>query len=78
MRIYRAGQDVEIYEAPAINLNGHVYLFAEFLDWLDGGKPSVTRIEDNVKSFAMVIAAVETTVDGQPKRITDYFTNLDL
>ncbi|MDQ1318266.1 MAG: Gfo/Idh/MocA family oxidoreductase [Candidatus Poribacteria bacterium] len=78
MRIHRAGQDVEIYEAPAINLNGHVYLFAEFLDWLDGGKPSVTRIEDNVKSFVMVIAAVETTVEGQPKRIADYFIDLDL
>ena len=78
MRIHRARQDVEIYEAPAIKLNGHAYLFAEFLDWLDGEKPSVTRIENNIKSFAMVMAAVGTTADGQPKRIADYFMDLDL
>jgi hypothetical protein len=78
MRIHRAGQDVEIYEAPAIKLNGHAYLFAEFLDWMDGEKPSVTRIENNIKSFAMVMAAVGTTADGQPKRIADYFMDLDL
>jgi predicted dehydrogenase len=78
MRIHRAGQDVEVYEAPSMNLFGHDYLFAEFLDWLDSKQPSVTRIEDNIKSFAMVIAAVETTVDGQPKQIADYLCDLDL
>ncbi|MGB9597584.1 MAG: Gfo/Idh/MocA family protein [Candidatus Poribacteria bacterium] len=76
--IHRAGQDVEVYEAPAMNISGHNFLFAEFLDWLDGGKPSVTRIEDNIKSFVMVIAAVDATKDGQSKHIADYLTDLDL
>jgi len=78
MTINRAGQDVEIYEAPAMGIVGHNYLFAEFLNWLDGGKPSVTRIEDNIRSFVMVIAAVDATSDGQSKRIADYLTDLDL
>jgi len=47
-------------------------LLKEFVDWLDGGAPSATRIEDNLKSFALVIAAMETTVDGQPKKIAEY------
>ena len=51
---------------------GHEYLLKEFVDWLEGSKASATRIEDNLQSFALVIAAMETTVDGQPKRIADY------
>ena len=49
---------------------------ASFLDWLDGGEPSVTRIEDNIQSFTMVIAAMEATLDGQPRKIADYLTDL--
>ena len=72
MTIHRVGQQTEVYEAPAISRSGHEYLFDEFLNWLDGRTPSATRIEDNIKSFAMVIAAMETTLDGQPKQIADY------
>ena len=56
----------------------HHHLFDEFLNWLEGGKPSDTRIEDNIKSFVLVIAAMETTLDGQPKQIADYLKDLDL
>ena len=69
--ITRVGQDPECYTAPALKWDNHNHLFAEFLDWLDGGAPSSTRIQDNIKSFAMVIAAMQTTLDGQPKRIAD-------
>jgi len=78
MKIYKAGQENQIYNAPGIKLNGHDHLFDEFLNWLDDGKPSVTRIEDNIKSFCMVIAAMETTQDNQPKRIADYISDLNL
>jgi len=78
MTIHRVGQEKEVYDAPDIPFSGHNYLFNEFLDWLDGGEPSATRIEDNIQSFTMVIAAMETTVDGQPKRIADYLKDLDL
>jgi predicted dehydrogenase len=78
MTIHRVGQAPEVYDAPNIPRFGHEYLFDEFLNWLDGGEPSATRIEDNIKSFALVIAAMETTVDGQPKRIADYLSDLEL
>lgn len=63
---------------PVGDFWGHVYLFDEFLRWLDGGLPSATRIEDNIKSFVMAIAAAEATVDGQPKEIATYLSDLDL
>ncbi len=73
--VHRVGQELEAHEAPEIPRFGHVHLFNEFIDWLDGGPPSVTRVEDNINSFAMVIAAMETTLDGQPERIADYLTS---
>ncbi len=69
--ITRVGQDHETYRAPTLTWDNHQHLFAEFLDWLDGGPPSATRIQDNIQSFAMVIAAVQTTTDGQPKQISE-------
>ena len=72
VQITRVGQEPEAYDAAPMEWAGHEYLLKEFVDWLDGGAPSATRIEDNLKSFALVIAAMETTVDGQPKKIADY------
>ena len=76
--IHQVGQESETYEAPEISRFGHEHLFDEFINWLDGGAPSATRIEDNIKSFALVIAAMETSVDGQSKRIADYLSGLNL
>lgn len=70
--ITRVGEAPDSYVAPPLKWDNHNHLFEEFLDWLDGGAPSATRIQDNIGSFAMVIAAMETTLDGQPKRIADY------
>jgi predicted dehydrogenase len=78
MRIQQARREAKVYEAPPISLNGHDYLFDEFINWLEGGEPSATRIEDNIQSFTMIIAAMETTLDGQPKKIADYLNDLDL
>jgi len=78
MKIHQVGQEVKIYDAPSAQFSGHDYLFDEFLKWLDGGEPSATRIEDNIKSFAMIIAAMETTVDGQMKPIAGYINDLPL
>ena len=72
VQITRIGQPVEAYHAPALAREGHEYLLQEFVDWLEGGTASATRIEDNLRSFALVIAAMETTQDGMPKRIADY------
>ena len=78
MTLHRVGQAPEVYDAPEIEREGHDHLFDEFLNWLDGGPPSDTRIEKNIISYAMVIAAMETTLDGQPKKIADYVSDLDL
>ena len=78
MTLHRVGGETEVYEAPAIPYYAHQHLFHEFLNWLDGGEPSDTRIEDNIKSFVLVIAAMETTLDGQPKHIADYLEDLVL
>lgn len=78
MKIYRVGQETEVYQATSMARAGHEYLFDEFLHWLDGGQPSATRIEDNIKSFAMIIAAMETTADGQPRQIANYISDLSL
>ena len=78
MKIHQVGQETRIYEAPAIPLSGHDHLFHEFLNWLDGGEASATRIQDNIQSFTMIIAALETTLDGQPKQIADYLSDLNL
>ncbi len=75
--ISRVGQDPVQYTAPGLEWDNHDHLFAEFLDWLDGGRPSTTRIQDNIKSFAMVIAAMQTTLDGQPKQISDLIEGQD-
>ena len=74
--IHRVGKDTEVYEAPEIQWEGHDHLFDEFLNWLDGGPPADTRIEQNIISFAMVIAAKDTTLDGQPKKIADYLSDI--
>ena len=78
MTIHRVGHNPEVYDAPEIEHFGHLHLFDEFLNWLDGDSPSATRIEDNIKSFVLVIAAMETTVDGAPKQIADYLSDLNL
>ena len=76
--IHRVGHNTEVYEAPEIKWEAHDHLFDEFLNWLDGGPASETRIENNIISFAMVIAAKDTTLDGQPKTIEDYVADLNL
>ena len=76
--IHRIGSKPKRYKAPKIARFGHAHLFDEFLNWLDDGSSSVTHIEDNIKSFAMAVAALEATVDGKPKQIADYLSDLDL
>ena len=78
LHVYRTNQETQTLEAPPMRWEGHNYLFDEFLNWLDGGPPSVTRVEQNIKSFAMVMAAMDTTRDGQPRRISDYISDLDI
>ena len=44
---------------------GHAAVLGQFLDWLDGGEPPETRLEENVKTAAALFGAVEASVGGR-------------
>lgn len=43
----------------------HVAVIDQFTTWLDGGPPPETTLEDNIKSVAMVFAAIEASHTNQ-------------
>ena len=51
-------EDVPSVKPPR---EGHQWLIAEFLDWLDGGPPPATEIDDNIKTAAMLFGAIEAS-----------------
>lgn len=75
--VHRAGRRSKTYKAPSLEWFGHAYLFNEFLDWLDGGPPAATRVEDNIRSFAMAVAARDAVGEASPRRIADYLGDAD-
>jgi hypothetical protein len=40
---------------------GHTAIGAQFLDWLDGGPAPATVLQDNIKSAAMLFAAIDAS-----------------
>jgi predicted dehydrogenase len=53
------GADSRTIPAPQVDvLDGHRHQLAAFLDWLDGGPPVETTIDDNGRSIAAVFAAL--------------------
>ncbi|TYL92363.1 Gfo/Idh/MocA family oxidoreductase [Bradyrhizobium rifense] len=47
-------------------------LIEQFCQWLDGGSPMATNIEDNLQSVAMVFSAIESARIGQPIRVQEF------
>lgn len=45
--------------------DGHVAVIGRFLDWLDGGSPPETTIDDALRTMALTFAAAESTHSGQ-------------
>jgi len=43
-----------------------VWLVAQFLEWLDGGEPMETNVEDNLQSVALVEAAIRSSRRDEP------------
>lgn len=61
------GKDQEVVEEIVPDTNphdGHYAVIRQFLDWLDGGSPPVTTLDDNLKTMALTFAAVEATHTG--------------
>ncbi len=65
VRIYEfaAGKGLKVAEVPNIRpeFEGHRWIINEFLNWLDGGSVPDTVVDDNIKSVAMVFAAIEAS-----------------
>ena len=72
MRLHRAGEPDEIVPIPETRLYGHQQIIGDFLDWLEGGDPPETVLDDNVKSMAMVFAAAEAGKTGQTVDVADF------
>jgi predicted dehydrogenase len=49
----------------AIVDQGHGAVIGQFLDWLDGGSEPETVVRDNIKSIAIVFAAIEASQTNQ-------------
>jgi predicted dehydrogenase len=62
------GQPVPLLDRPRW---AHGWLTEQFLDWLDGGEPMPTNVEDNLQSVALIFAAIESSRTGQPVRVQD-------
>jgi len=52
--------------------DGHFAVIARFLDWLDGGSPPVTVLDDNLKTMALTFAAVEATHTGNRVQVSSF------
>jgi predicted dehydrogenase len=69
VRVYRhrRGRGLESQEvaAPVPAQEGHAWIVAEFLDWLDGGPTPATCLDDNLQTAAMVFGAIESARSGQ-------------
>ena len=75
VRIYRhtSGQGLRMDEVPPVKAEyeGHFWQIDEFLKWLDGGPEPDTLVEDNIKSVAMVFAAIEASRTNRPVDVRD-------
>jgi len=59
------GLVTEEVPAPSPRHEGHAWIVSEFLDWLDGGPRAATALDDNLRSAAMIFAAMESARSGQ-------------
>jgi predicted dehydrogenase len=44
----------------------NTWLVEQFVDWLDGGEPMATNVQDNLQSMALIEAAMESSRTGEP------------
>lgn len=60
-RVERGRVEVTEITRDGHHLDGHRSVIRQCLDWLDGGPAPDTRLEDNIKSAAMIFAAIEAS-----------------
>ncbi|UVK48045.1 Gfo/Idh/MocA family oxidoreductase (plasmid) [Mesorhizobium sp. AR07] len=47
-------------------------LIEQFCQWLDGGPPMATNVQDNLQSVALVFSAIESARLGEPVKVQDF------
>jgi predicted dehydrogenase len=50
----------------------NTWLVERFVQWLDGGEPMETNVEDNLQSVALVFAAIESSRTGKPVKVLEF------
>jgi len=50
----------------------NTWLIEKFVQWLDGGEPMETNVEDNLQSVALVFSAIESSRTGMPVKVQDF------
>jgi predicted dehydrogenase len=59
------GEFVEEFYPDPTAADGHDVVIVQFLDWLTGGDPPVSVLDDNLRTMALTFAAVEATHSGR-------------
>lgn len=64
---FGGGRGLRTEEIPPVSVpyQEHVAVIDQFLTWLDGGAAPEATIDDNIKSVAMVFAAIEASATNQ-------------
>lgn len=63
------GEQIPLLEQPKwVN----TWLIEKYVDWLNGGEPMETNVEDNLQSVALIFAAIESSRTGKPVKVQEY------
>jgi predicted dehydrogenase len=49
----------------------NAWLIEKFVNWLNGGEPMETNVEDNLQSVALIFGAIKSSRTGQPVKVQD-------
>jgi predicted dehydrogenase len=63
-----SGETIPLIEQPKW---ANTWLIEKFVQWLDGGEPMETNVEDNLQSVALVFAAIESARTGVPVKVQE-------
>lgn len=53
----------------------NTWLIEKYVNWLNGGEPMETNVEDNLQSIALIFAAIQSSRTGQPVKVQEMLAN---
>lgn len=63
-----AGEEIPLDEQDKWS---DTWLIEQFVEWLDGGDPMPTNVQDNLQSMALIEAAIRSSRTGQPVNVQE-------